>query len=298
MVLVWSTCSVVSLKSPVKVVIAGAGSSVGFLVFQKLLKSQEFYPVGLVRDKAGFDALKRLKVNDDQIRICDITVRDSLQGVFDGAGKAVICTTSTPKKRLRYKIKSVFRWMVGRGRPPRVDELYYDKNQRPYEVDFLGQKNLVDECVEAEVDHVVLLGSMGGYRGSKVNEIGRQSSKDAEDVRNGNVLKWKRAAERYLIKRRLFTILHAGVLTDEAGGQREVVWDTDDALLLTPFKKIPREDVAEVIVQALIYREAIGRSIDIAAGPADGNPTTDWLRFWSRPGDCVYPADFGDLGFK
>ena len=78
------------------------------------------------------------------------------------------------------------------------------------------------------------------------------------------------------------------------------MWDTDDALLRTNFRKIPREDVAEVIVQALIWREAIGRSIDVASRPPGqgGGPTKDWLRFWSRPGDCLYPADVADLKFR
>lgn len=92
--------------------------------------------------------------------------------------------------------------------------------------------------------------------------------------------------------------MHAGQLTDEKGGQQEVIWDTDDALLRTQFKKITKEDAAEVIVQALVWKEAMGRSIDIANGPNEKSPTKDWLRFWARPGDCVYPADFDDLEFK
>ena len=134
--------------------------------------------------------------------------------------------------------------------------------------------------------------------------------KDDPDMKNGNILKWKRAAERYLMKRCFFTILHAAQLSDEKGGRREVIWDTDDALLRTDYRKIPKQDVAEVIIQALLWPEAIGRSIDIASLPIenqsgnnnnnnvkDGSPN-DWLRFWSRPGNCVYPADFDDLKFK
>lgn len=127
-----------------------------------------------------------------------------------------------------------------------------------------------------------------GYHGSKLNDIGRKSVSD--DSKYGNVLKWKRAAERYLMQRRFFTIIHSATMTDEPGGQQEIVWDTDDALLRTPYKKIPKEDVAECIVQALLWKEAIGRSIDIASGPS--KPSRDWLRFWARPGNCFYPADF------
>ena len=73
---------------------------------------------------------------------------------------------------------------------------------------------------------------------------------------------------------------------------------TPDALLRTPLRKIPKEDVAEVLIQALIWKEAIGRSIDIGSlPPGEGNgPTKDWLRFWARPGNCAYPADYEEEG--
>ena len=80
------------------------------------------------------------------------------------------------------------------------DDLYYKKNQTPHDVDYIGQRHVIDQCVASSVNHVVLLGNMGGYR-SKLNEIN----------------KWKRAAERYLMKRVLFTIIHSGALTDEPG---------------------------------------------------------------------------------
>ena len=70
-----------------------------------------------------------------------------------------------------------------------------------------------------------------------------------------------------------------------------------DALLRTNFRKIPKEDAAEVLVQALVWKEAIGRSIDIGSlEPGEGlGPTKDWLRFWARSGNCIYPADDSDV---
>lgn len=167
-----------------------------------------------------------------------------------------------------------------------------------------------------------------GYRGSKLNDIGKTNTND-KNIKNGNIIKWKRAAERYLMKRCFFTILHAGQLTTEPGGNQEIIWDTDDVLLRN-FKKISIDDAAEVIIQALIWKEAIGRSIDIANKPItnskyvgssnintekglfntknkrnndsksvkSGGKHTDWLRFWSKPGNCIYPSDFDDLQFK
>ena len=32
----------------------------------------------------------------------------------------------------------------------------------------------IDACLAAKVEHVVMLGNMGGYRGSKLNDIGRR----------------------------------------------------------------------------------------------------------------------------
>lgn len=313
-------------KSPVRVVVTGASTSVGYLVFKKLLKSKTFFPVGLVRDKAGCRELKRLGVGEEQIRIGDITDRTTLKGVFDGANKVVLCTSARPRKTWWFRIVNFLLKLIGRDRPATGKDLYYPSKQDPYNVDFVGQKNVIDACLDAKVDHIVMLGNMGGYRGSKLNAIGREEGET--NPKKGNLLKWKRAAERYLMKRCFFTIVHAGALIDERysclivtiwtifspptyladfflpfpnqfsrGGRREIVWDTDDALLRTSFRKIPREDVAEVLVQALIWKEAIGRSIDIASRPEGqgAGPTKDWLRFWSRPGNCVYPVDFDEL---
>lgn len=340
-------------KLPRNVVIAGASSSVGYLTFQKLLKRKSFTPIGIVKDKNGYNELRKLGVADEQIRICDITKKSDVSGVFDGAEQVIICTSAVPKKKLSFKVANFFRALVGAGKAPSTSDFYYDKGQRPYEVDYLGQKHIIDECLKAKVEHVVVLGNMGGtydclllivcgyvhfdtihavycgdgvivmhtgYRGSKLNDIGR--AKNDPDKKNGNALKWKRAAERYLMKRCYFTIIHAAHFTDEKGGQREIIWDTDDALLRTNFRKIPREDVAEVLVQALIHKEAIGRIIDVSSKPVatstaaqlspgshagDGAETgkekpkmhaTDWLSFWSKPGDCVYPSDFDDAEFS
>jgi len=320
--------------APTRVLVAGAGSRVGHLTIQKLLTRKRFSPVAVVSNKREYKAIKKLGVKPECIHVCDIVQKESLSGIFDGIGKVVVCSSATPKKRLGFRIKNFFRSVFGKPRIPAAKNLYYENGKRPYELDYIGLRHIVDECVKSKVDHVVLLGSMGGYRGSKLNNIGR--SVDDADPRNGNTLKWKRAAERYLMKRCYFTIIHAGKLADSdkaLSGKREIIWDTDDALLRTQYRRISREDAAEVLVQALIWKEAIGRSIDVACKPLkdaksgpnfhpssldgttattgggaaskagkgvssrDPNIVNDWLRFWSRPGNCVYPADFDDLKY-
>eukprot|EP01041_Mallomonas_annulata_P011168 gene11168-23336_t len=286
----------INKKAPTKVVVTGAGSSVGYYVFKKLLKSKSFTPVGLVRDKNGEKQLIKLGAQPEQIFRVDITNKNSLKGVFDGASKAILCTSARPKKRLTFRIKSFFARIFGKTLSAKDKNLYYAKNEDPYMVDYIGQKNIIDCAVQSNIEHIVLLGNMGGYRGSKLDDIGRTPTDT--DGKKGNILKWKRAAERYLMRRCFFTIIHAGALTDEKGGEREIVWDTDDSLLRTSFRKIPKEDVAEVLVQSLVWREAIGRSIDIASRPVGqgSGPIKDWQRFWSRPGNCLYPFDKDGMG--
>jgi len=152
-----------TISKPTRVVVAGASSSVGYFTFKKLLnRKNQFYPIGLVRDSRGYNALKKLGADDNQIKICDITIKESLIGIFDGASNVVICTSAEPLLKLRYKVLNFLRGWIRKSRLPKTTEFYYAKAQRPYEVDYLGQKNIIDECMKARVEHVVLLGNMGG----------------------------------------------------------------------------------------------------------------------------------------
>ena len=214
-----------SAKKPMKVVVSGAGSSIGYYIFKKLLrKTKTFDPVGLVKDKQGFNNLVKLGARPEQIHIGDITRKQSLKGAFNGATKVVLCTSAQPTKRRRFRVSNFFRSIVGKGRTPKGKDLKYNKEQTPYMVDYIGQKNVIDECVKEKVEHIIMVGNMGGYRGSKINDIGRQGEED--DPKVGNILKWKRAAERYLMKRCFFTIIHTAALTDEKGGDRDVIFGT------------------------------------------------------------------------
>ena len=269
-----------------RVVVTGAGSSVGYECMRKLLKrNKQFYPIGLVRDVKGVKALQSIGCAVDQIVVGDIVVKDTIKDLFVNCDKAILCTSASLKKKLWFRFRSwlhsllLFLRIAKKSLTASPSDLYYPRNQSPHDVDFVGQKHVIDLCVVSKVQHIVMLGNMGGYKGSK-NPLMVE------------MYKWKRAAERYLMKRCFFTIIHAGILTDDRGGHREIVWDTDDSLLRSNFKKIPRKDVAEVLVQCLLWKEAIGRSLDVASkSEGQGAPTKDWLRFFSRPGDCIYPSE-------
>lgn len=72
-------------------------------------------------------------------------------------------------------------------------------------MDWLGQKYQIDVAKRAGVKHVVLISSMGGTQeDNALNKLG-----------NGNILVWKRKAEKYLIESGIsYTIIHPGGLID------------------------------------------------------------------------------------
>ena len=82
--LVSTTSQRINCLQKTTIIITGAESSVGFHVFKKLMTRKNFYPVGLVKDKAGFKTLADLGAKPDQIKVCDIGERDQLKGLFNG----------------------------------------------------------------------------------------------------------------------------------------------------------------------------------------------------------------------
>ena len=95
---------------------------------------------------------------------------------------------------------------------------------------------------------------MGGTDSDNfLNTIGRQT-----DGSGGDILLWKRRAERYLIASGLsYTIVHPGGLVDEEAGKRELVVDVDDKLMATSASRtVPRADLARVCIAALFEEKA------------------------------------------
>ena len=111
-------------------------------------------------------------------------------------------------------------------------------------------------------------------------------AKDLKSMKEGHLLYWKRETEKYLMRRCAYTILHVGRLTSGSGGEYKILQDVDDRLLRSPYSSISHEDCAEVIIQALLFREAQRRSIDIAVGSERGK--TDWIDFWTNNANCHY----------
>lgn len=291
LLLLCAACDHALPTSRTKVAVVGAGRSAGFELVKKLLRKRQFEVIAVVRSERGADQLRSIGLTSEQIRVADVADKRAVRDALQGADKVVYCVSSTARKSLSSRLKQLGSWLIRRDYTPKSKDLFYRAEESPYALDYVGQKNCVDAAVEIQCSHFVLLSCMGNYRQSELNAIGRS---EGDDEKVGNLLRWRRAAERYLMKRVFFTIIHAGVLNEDKGGAKEIVWDTDDALIARGLNKISKEDVAEVLMQALLWKEAIGRSIDVCSKPPSdkqaAGPSKDWIRFWSMPGDCTYPS--------
>jgi len=158
----------------------------------------------------------------------------------------------------------------------------------PEEVDWLGAKLQIDAAKEAGVSQFVFVSSMGGTQPENfLNTIGK-----LEDGSGGDILLWKRKAERYLAESGVpYTIIHPGGLVDSAAGKRELTVDVDDNLLSMKSRQVPRADVARVCCAALFDPAALNKSFDLASKPeGEGEVSTDAAVVFETLGDrtCDY----------
>lgn len=241
-----------------RVLVTGATGRTGALVLKKLRQRAEFEAIGLARSP---QKVEELFGSVKGFVFADIRDFSSLKSAVAGYQALVILTSAIPK------IKAP-------PQPGERPEFEFAPGENPETIDWLGQKNQIDAAREAGVEHIVIVGSMGGTNPNHpLNRIG-----------NGNILIWKRKAEEYLIDSGIdYTIVRAGGLLDREGGVRELLVGTDDTLLNHPPNgiptSIPRADVAEVVVRALNEPEARNKAFDIISKPedaADAVVTTDF----------------------
>lgn len=201
----------------------------------------------------------------------------------------LIATSATPKINPLSLLKSIVLKLVGRKAPP---SFYFRKGGSPEEVDWLGQRNQIDAAVGANVDHIVICSSMGGTQPDNfLNVIGTQA-----DGTGGSILLWKRKAEAYAMACGLnYTILHPGGLLHAPGGRR-VVFGVDDSLLDRTGHSIPRDDVAEVMVQSLFVPQMRNRSLDLCSDDAPRMPGGLLSTLLASPalGNCDYGLSGGE----
>ncbi|MDJ0705016.1 MAG: SDR family oxidoreductase [Leptolyngbyaceae cyanobacterium MO_188.B28] len=232
-----------------KVLVTGATGRTGSIVFRKLRQqTDQFEAVGFARSETKVQELFGSK---ESFFFGDISDPSSLQKAISACHALVILTSSVPIMKAPPK-------------PGERPEFVFAPGGMPEEVDFYGQKNQIDAAINAGVNHVVLVGSMGGAsENHPLNRLG-----------NGNLLVWKRKSEQYLIDSGLdYTIIRAGGLLDQPGGERELLVSKEDLFLTNApnsiSASIPRADVAEVVVQALKEPNARNKAFDVIAKPDD-----------------------------
>jgi uncharacterized protein YbjT (DUF2867 family) len=250
-----------------QVLVTGATGRTGQLVVQKLKqRPAQFVVRGLARSA---EKVKQVFGHGDDhgndIYIGDIRDTAALAPALSGCQALVILTSAAPQ-------------LKAPPQPGQRPEFTYAPGESPEMIDYQGQINQIEAAKAAGVNQIVLVGSMGGTQdGHPLNRMG-----------NGNILIWKRKAEQYLIDTGIdYTIIRAGGLLDQPGGQRQLLVGKDDALLNQPPQDvapaIPRADVAELVVQALLTPTARNKAFDVISKPAGmGTVTTDFTALFEQ----------------
>lgn len=236
-----------SSKSPVRVLVTGAAGKTGRIVLSKLERDNRYEPKGLFRTEQS----ARKIVNSDEtlcalehVVVADITSSTFLQDLSDGMNSdgedsgndmessnglenieaMIICTSAVPRIRKRSLVAMFAKapWRIVRGEPfldIHSMRFAWKHGGYPEKVDYQGQIAQIDLAKKLGIGHVVLVSSMGGTDPENfLNTVGA-------DDGHGDILLWKRQAEKYLVQSGLdYTILHPGHLVDSPGGEEEFVF--------------------------------------------------------------------------
>lgn len=252
--------------------VTGAGGRTGSLVFSKFQNDYDaIEPLGLVRSSKATRSLRKAGATAEQIVSGDSTDLASLTDAMEGCAAVVLCTSAVPKIKPWSIAKVLFRKQVLRAKEPGRPQFRFAPCGTPQEVDWLGAKNQIDAAKAAGVEHFVFIGSMGGTQPENfLNSIGKQAGGSG-----GDILLWKRKAERYLIASGLdYTIIHPGGLVDAPPGERQLDVDVDDALLQRKARQVPRSDVARVACAAVARGLGKKKSFDLVSRPVGEGKVT------------------------
>ena len=245
------------------VLITGAGGRTGRLVFEKLIAdTNKFNVTGVVHN---LQKTKDAHGSVENLIEGDVTKPETFVDYMKGKDALVVLTSASP--RMNEPVP---------GQPP---SFRYDEDGMPEMVDWQGGKNQIDAAKENGLKHVIFVGSMGGTDDNNpLNKLG-----------NGNILKYKRKAEMYLIDSGIpYTIINPAGLLNEPEAERELVVGNNDSLFSIYDRGscgIPRGDVARVVVAALTNEVARNKALDIIGRPkGDGQPTLDVSTLFSKAG--------------
>mmetsp|Transcript_26807 Transcript_26807/g.37794 ORF Transcript_26807/g.37794 Transcript_26807/m.37794 type:complete len:325 (-) Transcript_26807:43-1017(-) len=265
-----------------KVLVTGAGGRTGKLVFNLLIKEPKFYPTALVRTESSAKQLiKSSHCGLEQVVVCDVTqlnvdAENGLPEGLDNTDSMIICTSAVPFLSKKSLIQAVLKVPLNILRKKkaldfRTLRFKFKKGQYPEKVDYEGQKAQIDLAKKLGIKHVVIVSSMGGTDPSNfLNSVGKKP----DGTGNGDILLWKRKAEKYLVDSGInYSIIHPGGLIDTPPSLEDFVLDVDDVLLESKKKSICRADVAALCLASLTVGKGKNVSFDCITKPPEEGET-------------------------
>jgi len=265
---------------PSKVLVTGASGRTGRLVFEQLLEDPRYEPLALVRSTRSGKMLRRRvpKTDLSQVIVCDVTtLAEELADpphTMESCEAMIICTSAVPSVSKFSLVKTFLKVPFNLIRRKRAIDFrklkfIWKNGGYPEKVDYEGQLAQIDLAKTLGIKLVVVVGSMGGTDPKNfLNAVGKNSDGSG----NGDILLWKRKAEKYLVKSGLdYTIIHPGGLIDKGhGGAEDFVLDVDDVLMAQRCR-ICRADVARLCVASLSVGKGKKLSFDcITRAPQEG----------------------------
>lgn len=254
---------------PSKVLVTGAAGRTGRLVLEQLLQNDRFDPVALVRsERSGRQLIKTTPdCGLERVVVCDV-VKDPFFPPLDRVDSMIICTSAVPILSKVSLLKALVKapLNVAKGHPAidfRSMQFKFKNGQYPELVDYEGAVAQIDLAKKLGVKRIVIVSSMGGTDPNNfLNKVGKKSDGSG----NGDILLWKRKAERYLVNSGMsYTIIHPGGLIDdnENNKEEELVLDVDDKLMeqhgdgSSAKRSISRANVASLCVASLDMTENV-----------------------------------------
>jgi nucleoside-diphosphate-sugar epimerase len=208
-----------SSKQATRVLVTGAAGKTGRLVLSKLEQDPRYEPKGLVRSEASAKKLvtsKDVKVPLAHVVIADITSPTFLQDLqpsvehhgLDQLESMIICTSAVPQISKLSFVAMLLKIPINFvRRKPLLDFrsmkfIWKHHEGYPEKVDFEGQVNQIELAKRLGIRHVIVISSMGGTDPNNfLNSVGKVTDKKSGKVTgNGDILLWKRRAEKYLVE--------------------------------------------------------------------------------------------------
>ena len=193
-------------ENPMKVLVTGAAGQTGRLVLKKLEEDCRYDPKGLVRTERS--AIKLIKGDVhcplEHMIVSDVTsptFEEDISSGLDGLDAMVICTSAVPRIRRGSLVLALLSapWNMIRRRKAvdfRNFQFKWKHNGYPEKVDYHGQIKQIKLAKKLGMKHVVLVSSMGV---TDPNHFLNNVGKDKKGNGNGDILLWKRKAEKYLV---------------------------------------------------------------------------------------------------